>query len=53
MKQGKDGNEAWLGAKVVDASNVEDMRTIVYDVPVEEDRYQRLRLGMALSNSFD
>lgn len=48
-----DAKEAWLGANVIDASNVEELRTIVDDVPVEEDRYQRLRLGMALSDSFD
>lgn len=48
-----DAEEAWLGANVVDASNVEELTTIVDDVPVNEDRYQRLRLGMALSDSYD
>lgn len=48
-----DAEEAWLGANVIDASNVEELRTIVDDVPVDHDRYQRLRLGMALSDNFD
>ena len=48
-----DAEEAWLGANVVDASNVEGLSTIVDDVPVDEDRYQRLRLGMSLSDSYD
>ena len=48
-----DAEEAWLGANVVDASNVEDLTTIVDDVPVAEDRYQRLRLGMSLADSYD
>ena len=47
-----DAEEAWL-SHVIDASNVEELRTIVDDVPVDHDRYQRLRLGMALSDNFD
>lgn len=48
-----DAKEAWLGANVIDASNVEELRTVVDDVPVDQDRYQRLRLGMSLSDNFD
>lgn len=48
-----DPQEAWLGTHVTEASSVESLRTIVDDVPVDEDRHQRLRLGMGLADRFD
>lgn len=45
--------EAWLGAHVTDATDLTSLVTQVSDVPVDEDRYQRLRLGMSLVDGYD
>ena len=48
-----DPQEAWLGMHVTDASALEQLRTVVSDVPIDEDQHQRLRLGMSLTDRFD
>lgn len=48
-----DPKEAWLGVHVADATNLHALETRVSDVPIDDDRYQRLRLGMGLVDEFD
>ncbi|AZA14339.1 hypothetical protein ACFPVT_03940 [Corynebacterium choanae] len=44
--------EAWMGVHITEADNLEQLNTHSPSVPVNEDRYQRLRLGMSLADDF-
>lgn len=48
-----DEQEAWLGWHITDASDLGELETVVPDVPADDDRNQRLRLGMSLSDGPD
>lgn len=45
--------EAWLGWHIADASDVTDLDTVVPGIPADDDRNQRLRLGMSLADGPD
>lgn len=44
--------EAWLGMYVADATRLGELNTQVEDAGLEEDRQQRLRLGMSLADTY-
>lgn len=47
-----DAEEAWLGMYVADASRVGELETRIKGAGLEEDRQQRLRLGMSLADTY-
>lgn len=47
-----DAEEAWLGMYVADASRVGELETRIEGAGLEEDRQQRLRLGMSLADTY-
>ena len=44
--------EAWLGMYVADATRLGELNTQVEDAGLDEDRQQRLRLGMSLADTY-
>ncbi|AZA12365.1 hypothetical protein [Corynebacterium gerontici] len=44
--------EAWMGVHITDAVNLSELETHSDEVPIDEDRYQRLRLGMSLADDY-
>lgn len=44
--------EAWLGWHVTDPNDLSTLTAVVDDVPTDDNRYQRFRIGMSLADTF-